>query len=656
MFRNRRFIQFAVLALVAFLAAGTGCGLREAQSGAVSGRVVDTEGDVVEGALVYSIFNEVEKVYTGPDGTFYISELPAGKNRLVIRHADYDVAEVGCDITSNELTDLRLVKLEKSGRQRRITDLEIESVGSTSAVLVWNTYRSVACFIEYGAGDGYTATLEESSPAESHRFTIPGLKPDTLYHARVRFNEEDATPRISVDMPFRTTIGVTPEPPAAIRIQPLEAYGAVTIAWEPSPTGSTAGYRLRRRANGGEWVVLTTEPLPRDARSFRDLATDGGNFYEYGVAALSDVGAASAYVSSERVFMPGFLGRDLTIKAAESPVTLVSDLIVGVGANLFVEPGVEFRVAASDAFGLGEDRSRVEILVNGRAVIAGKSGAPVRFTPLDGAGARDHWAGIRFRKGGAGVSELGFVEMFGCAGPAVLVDRIEANVHDITVQYSVGGYRIEGVRIVPTLSNCRFNDIASAAVEVVACRRFDMTNAVITGARIGCLFVKDNLEDRISVRESRIDAYEIGILADFARSVIANTLIVAPHGTGVRYLDTRVTDNFLDHCTIDANVGVAIASGQPRIESNILCNTDEAGRYGISYEDLANPLTGYFGYNAIHGFEVDYKDCIKGPGAQSMKPDFVGGNPYDYHLLPASPLRLLDINGLELGRYGPSYR
>ncbi|HEY9071662.1 MAG TPA: hypothetical protein VIV61_15480, partial [Candidatus Ozemobacteraceae bacterium] len=264
--------------------------------------------------------------------------------------------------------------------------------------------------------------------------------------------------------------------------------------------------------------------------------------------------------------------------------------------------------------------------------------------------------GIRFRKGGAGVSELGFVEMFGCAGPAVLVDRIEANVHDITVQYSVGGYRIEGVRIVPTLSNSRFNDIASAAVEVVGCRRFDMTNAVITGARVGCLFVKDNLEDRVSVRESRIDAYEIGILADFARSVIANTLIVAPHGTGVRYLDTRVTDNFLDHCTIDANVGVAIASGQPRIESNILCNTDEAGRYGISYEDLANPLTGYFGYNAIYGFGVDYKDCIKGPGAQSMKPDFVGGDPFDYHLLPASPLRLLDINGLELGRYGPSYR
>ncbi|HOT30456.1 MAG TPA: carboxypeptidase regulatory-like domain-containing protein [Candidatus Ozemobacteraceae bacterium] len=653
MFRDKAFVRLLVLAVLALITTGTGCGLREPQTGSVSGRVVDTAGNVVAGARVYSIFNEVEKVYTGTDGTFYIAELPAGRNRLVIEHAEYDVTELGCDIASNKLTDLSIVKIEKSGRQRRITDLKVESVGSTSAVLVWNTYRSVICFIEYGTGDGYTNTMEETGPAENHRFTITGLEPETLYHARVRFNEDDATPRISVDIPFKTGVGAMPEAPAAVRIRPLEAYGTVTIEWDGSISASAAGYRVRRRENGGEWLVLTSETLSDDVRSFTDLGANGGGFYEYAVSAVSEFGAASAWTTSERVFMPGFINHDLTITASDSPMVLVSDLIVGVGANLYVEPGVEFRVADKDAFGLGEDRDRVEILVNGRAVILGKSGVPVRFTPLNGAGVRDHWAGIRFRKGGSGVSEVGFVEMFGCAGPAVLVDRIEANVHDLTVRYSAGGYRIEGVRLVPTLSDCIFTDIASAAVEVYGCRRFDMKRVTISDVSVGCRFLKDNPEDRITMRECRIDAYKIGILADVARSVFANNLIVTPYGTGVRYENGGIADNYLDHCTIDAAIGVAIASGLPEIKNNIICSTAEDGTAGISYETAGSPQ---YDYNDVHGFDTAYRNCIKGLGAQEMKPDFVGGNPYDYRLLPASPLKLLDINGLELGRYGQSFR
>lgn len=653
MFHDRFFVRLVVLTILAFVTAGTGCGLREAQTGSVSGRVVNTAGDVVAGALVYSIFNEAEKVYTGTDGVFYISELPAGRNRLVIQHANYDLAELGCDVSSNKLTDLSTVKLEKTGQLRRITDLEVESVGSTSAVLVWKTYRSVACFIEYGTGEGYTDTLEEAGPAENHRFTIPGLEPETLYHARVRFNEEDATPRISVDMPFKTVVGATPEPPTAVRIGALESFGVITVDWDGSISPSAAGYRVKRRGNGGEWVVLTNDTLSGDVRSFKDLGANGGGFYEYAVAAVSEFGAASAWVTSERVFMPGFISSDLTITASDSPMVLVSDLIVGVGANLYIEPGVEFRIADKDAFGLGEDRDRVEILVNGRAVISGKSGSPIRFTPLNGAGARDHWAGIRFRKGGSGVSRVSFVEMFGCAGPAVLVDRIEADVHDLTVRYSEGGYRIEGVRLVPTLSDCSFTDIASAAVEVYGCRRFDMKRVVISGATIGCRFLKDNPEDRITMRECRIDAFKTGVLADVARSVMANTLIVTPFGTGVRYEDGGFADNYLDHCTIDAEVGVSIASGLPEIKNNIICSTSQDGTAGITYEIAGNPQ---YDFNDVFGFDSAYQNCIQGQGAQTMKPDFVGGNPYDYHLLPASPLKLLDINGLELGRYGQSYR
>lgn len=58
---DRRFLLPALLASFLFMALMTGCGLRQSQTGSLSSRVVDADGDAVVNAQIYSLFAEKEK-------------------------------------------------------------------------------------------------------------------------------------------------------------------------------------------------------------------------------------------------------------------------------------------------------------------------------------------------------------------------------------------------------------------------------------------------------------------------------------------------------------------------------------------------------------------------------------------------------------------
>ena len=82
-----------LLAIFASLASLTGCGMRQSQSGSLHSRLIDASGNAVDNAEVFSIFAEREKVLSGLDGGFYLSELPAGINNIVILHPDFAIEE-----------------------------------------------------------------------------------------------------------------------------------------------------------------------------------------------------------------------------------------------------------------------------------------------------------------------------------------------------------------------------------------------------------------------------------------------------------------------------------------------------------------------------------------------------------------------------------
>lgn len=645
-------------ALLLFLAILTGCGNREAQTGSIQGRVINPKGDLVAGAKVWSLFNEVEQVYTGLDGGFYLSELPAGRNRVVIQHSKYRLTERVIEVQSDVPANVGEIRVDWATASQVLYDVAVESTTSSTAVVTWKTGRPALCTLDYGISMGYGSSVREESSSSDHRLTIPGLIPETVYHLRVGFTDEVGAIWYSYDLPFKTQTSTLPAPPERAWIDTLRAYGEVVVNWAPSTSTSAIGYRVYRRdgsASGtvnATWESLHPDELDRNTRTFRDLTARGGHFYVYAVTAITGLNAESLKTQSERVFMPGYIEETMILNAADSPIPLVSDLVVAPGVSLYADPGVEFRVAASDAFRIGLDQEKVELLVNGRIAFNGASGSPIRFTPLVGGGVRNLWAGINLRNGGTGNSEISWVELSGCRDWAVTCVSLEPNVRDLTVRFSGGGLRFTTIRNLPEITNCTFADLASTAILLENCRRVAISNCTMTDVGAGIRNAAVNLEDRLTVRECEIGAREEGIGGRFSRSILANNIIVSRNGIGVNYEVASQTENILDHCTIDASIGVLVKADLPTIENNLFVNLQGNGRVGIRYLPVGVPQ---FAYNNLTGFAVPYEGCAGGAGALALETQFIAGNPYDYHLLGETPLKHSDRNGLQMGRYGQSF-
>jgi len=651
MCRDGRLAWIRVAAGVTLLLLVAGCGLRAPQTGSLSGRVVNVRGDVVPQAEVYSLFNTEEKATTALDGGFYISELPAGRNRIVVRHPTYRLEERDVEIQANGAAAMGEVVVDWATSGQLITNVVVDSITPTSAEFAWKTYKPAVCDVQYGTDTAYPLSVPELDPVIDHRVKLTGLTPGTLYRGRVRLVDERGTSWFSYDRPFMTTLGPEAEPPARVWLEPLAAFGVVTVAWEASVSSAAAGYEVFRREPGQDWVRLTDQALPVDARSHTDRTAKGGHFYAYAVRTMSREFAYSTRRETGHVFMPGQLTESLILTASESPILLVSDLVVAPATTLTVREGVEFRVASADVFRLGLDHDRVEILVQGRLDLSGTTANPVNFTLLDGIGLRDNWAGITIQKGSTGNSTVVGAKLTGCASQALIVDGLEVVVRDLEVTHSGAGLVFRNIRSLPAMTGLRFSDLASTAVVIENCRRTSISGMETEAVAVGLSVQTGNPEDRLTLADSTIRARDIGVTGRFSRSLIQNTLLISPMGIGVSFLEASGTGNVLDHCTIDAATGIVIAKGVPVIENSIITSIS-GGKVGIQYLPAGVPQ---FSYNDVYGFTQAYVGCAAGVGAQSLAPDFIGGNPYEYNLQAASPLKTRDRHGREMGRYGVSY-
>jgi len=631
-----------------------GCGLRQSQTGSLSSRIVNADGDAVAGAKVFSIFDESRQVYTQLDGGFYLEELPAGNNNIVILHPDYALEERQFNIQSDETTVVESIKLDEANAPNRITNIKVFKTTSNSATITWNTYKSVISNIDYGITRGYGSLFREQRADTEHRATLENLSPETLYHFRIQYVDEEAVSHYSYDYSFKTTQGDRPSSPLSVSVASFSSLEVVRVEWELATAPSAIGYNVFRRRKDQEWQKITDVPLSQSTMFYEDTNAESGAFLQYGVTSVNDRGADSELVSAHVVFTPGIINKDLEITLDESPVLLTSDIVVAAGVNLTVAAGVEFEIAEVDAMKTGLDTERVEILVHGRIAINGTSEKPVVFKPLDGSGKRDHWQGISILSDKTGISELHYISLFGCTGYALIVEANNFKADNLHVRYCENGLRFSGISDFFELKNTTIEGIASEAIRVENCRRFVISEAMMKDVKVGVHSFTDDADDSLEVLDTDIYANDVGVIGTIGKSKIINSTIVAKSGTGIivnQYLNTKPKSNFIDHCTIDALNGIKIVSGNVEVENCIIANTAISGKTGIHNVSVLVPS---YPYNAVYGFSSDYISCGSGEGGVSTDPKFVGGNPYDYHLMPDSILRIQDRYGSELGRYGAS--
>lgn len=650
---DRRVFLPAMLAFLLFMALLTGCGLRQSQTGSLSSRVVDAEGNAVVNAEVYSLFAEREKVLTSLDGGFYLSELPAGLNNIVILHPDFQTETQQVEIKSDDATVLEFIRLDKANAPNRISDVRVISVATTSAQISWKTYRSVVCNVDYGTSIYYGSLYREQRPATEHTAVLSGLQPETLYHFRVQYLDADSASYYSYDYSFKTGEADQPQPPAAVRIMPFTAPAMIEIAWEPSAAGQPAsGFIVYRQLKGKDWVRLNENTIDAKARSYVDQAAISGDFCRYAVAAANARAAVSEMTVTNMVFVPGVVASHMVIKAEDSPVRLTSDIIVAAGSSLTIEAGTEIQISDTDSLGAGADEQRVEIIVQGRLETRGTEASPVVFSPLNGSGKRDHWAGIRILSSQGGVSDINHTGMFGCNGFALDVSAENVRINNLSVAYSQHGLRLSGVREVLSLNGCRFSEIASVALDITNCRRISVLNNHFDNVHTGISVSTARADDQTIISNTDVYAVNTGIKGVFGRARIINTLVVCPEGLGIHCVNTLGNyDNYIDHVTVDAMNALRITAGNIAVQNSIFANRFQNGQTGIS---CATGLAPEFFYNNVYGFLNPYAGCSGGTGSTSIDPKFSGGNPFKYTIMADSTLKLQDSFGSEMGRYGVS--
>jgi hypothetical protein len=89
-----------------------------------------------------------------------------------------------------------------------------DSIGSTTAVIFWTTYKPATSQVGYGTNaNSLRGTPIDKSLVTSHSVEIAGLQPGTTYHFRVRSVDKAGVEATMKDLTFTTLKAATTGPP-----------------------------------------------------------------------------------------------------------------------------------------------------------------------------------------------------------------------------------------------------------------------------------------------------------------------------------------------------------------------------------------------------------------------------------------------------------
>jgi hypothetical protein len=150
---------------------------------------------------------------------------------------------------------------------------------ATTATITWTSDEPASSQVNYGLTDSYGAsTIFNASLVASHRVTLSGLTPETLYHFRVRSRDRAGNESISGDATFTTT----PAPDLLVTNLAVTPAGDIhsgeniTVQWQDlnngpgASSGSWYDYLVVSNLATGQRIVDT--PVYYNASSLGNLA------------------------------------------------------------------------------------------------------------------------------------------------------------------------------------------------------------------------------------------------------------------------------------------------------------------------------------------------------------------------------------------------
>ncbi|MBI4414856.1 MAG: fibronectin type III domain-containing protein, partial [Candidatus Kerfeldbacteria bacterium] len=108
-----------------------------------------------------------------------------------------------------------------------LTNLQVASITTTSAVITWATSNASGTTVDYGTSTSYGSTATVAGSVTSHSVSLNGLTPATVYHYRVSSTDGNGITATSTDQTFTT---LTPTLITNVLVTKLEAT-SVGVTW-----------------------------------------------------------------------------------------------------------------------------------------------------------------------------------------------------------------------------------------------------------------------------------------------------------------------------------------------------------------------------------------------------------------------------------------
>src|SRR5262245_4446698 len=221
-----------------------------------------------------------------------------------------------------------------------ITSIASSNISDVGVTITWNTNRLADSQVEYGVNTGYGNVVSLKTLDTSHRLSLFGLTPNTLYHSRVKSKDDADNLSTSGDLTFTTTNGGSPTPTPPPTPGAPELPRSFLDTGYKAPTGQTIGVNA-----GGDLQSALDQAQPGDVILLQAGASFTGNFV---LSNKNGTGWITVRTSTSDAIMPQ--GTRVTPDSASSMPKIISPnsdpaLQTADGAHHFRFVGVEFGVA-----------------------------------------------------------------------------------------------------------------------------------------------------------------------------------------------------------------------------------------------------------------------------------------------------------------------
>ncbi len=634
-------------------------------AGSLAGTVVNDAGQAVSGV---SIQTPTTSTLTDLDGRWQINDLPAGPLTVSATRSGYEPLSRSVEVRSGYTIDGVNFQMAAGGS---LANLSATGITAASATIRFTTRVPTVSWVDYGTNNLYgqrTSVLAAS--VTTHVHTLTGLNPSTTYHWRASAWDRVGRQVTSTDQVFTTSQTRRSESPTGLVVANDANTSVAVVTWDTDTQGDLAGYRVYRSASPyGPFDLISGANLVPASRYLDSTINPGEKGY-YRVTRISGSGEESPPSSMVGFVLAGQTRGNVVWTSDMNPIELGGDLIIAQNTSLTVGPGVQVRVADTNARILATGTNgRIAVIVQGSLSIEGFAGAEVTFTSAALAPQAGDWHGIRFEANSNVAAsrcrslDLAFARrgIDGVSGLPTVTDSVIRSCAETGVNTTIPSVAF-AVRNT-TVAGC----LTGIAITGSTAPAFDVSSNTVYNCGSG-IVARNNRLSRVQgnvVRYWQTAGIDVG---NINGSSVVTQNVVGPGGNGSAVI-ARGYDEIRRN-TLQGHVGIEIRDyAQTTLRSNLILANSEKADVGVLYRgsDVYAVASHTIQNNDIWNIGLAGARYIDATGAPlagihadvRVDPTLLGGDPFvepqsstfDYHPAPRSPLKAQGYAGEDIGAF-----